>query len=105
MIKPELFDVVELLIDLPDLEIKAGELGTIVEEHNGRAYEVEFTNDKGETLAFLALTPKKFIVVWKSETHSWVSLADRINAMLQIIPEDGQEKVLNFTRSLYQTSA
>ena len=43
--------------------------------------------------------------MWKSETHSWVSLADRINAMLQIIPEDGQEKVLNFKRSLYQTSA
>ena len=40
MIKPELFDVVEFLVDLPDLEIKAGELGTIVEEHNGRAYEL-----------------------------------------------------------------
>jgi len=104
MIKPELFDVVELLIDLPDLEIKAGELGTIVEEHNDHAYEVEFSNDKGETLAFLALIPEKFIVVWKNATHSWVPLSDRINAMLQLIPEDGQEKVLNFTRSLYQTS-
>jgi phage terminase Nu1 subunit (DNA packaging protein) len=105
MIKPELFDVIELLIDLPDLEIKAGELGTIVEEHNGRAYEVEFANDEGETLALLALTPEKFIVVWKNETHSWVSLADRITAMLQTIPEDGQQKVLNFTRSLYKTPA
>ena len=103
MIKPELFDVVELLIDLPDLEVKAGELGTIVEEHNDCAYEVEFANDEGETLALLALTAEKFMVVWKSKTHSWVSLSDRIAAMLQIIPEDEQQKVLNFTRSLYQT--
>jgi hypothetical protein len=32
-------------------------------------------------------------------------LADRITAMLQTIPEDGQQKVLNFTRSLYKTPA
>ena len=105
MIKPELYDVIELLTDLPQVDIKAGQLGTIVEKHNENAYEVEFSNSMGETLAFLAVKTDQFIVVWKSETHSWVSLADRINAMLQIIPEDGQEKVLNFTRSLYQTSA
>jgi len=103
MIKPELFDVVELLIDLPDLEIKAGELGTIVEEHNDRAYEVEFANDEGETLALLTLTSEKFVVVWKSETHSWVSLADRVSAMLEVLPEERQKQVLNFTRSLYQS--
>ncbi|MFO0047137.1 MAG: DUF4926 domain-containing protein [Pseudanabaena sp.] len=105
MIKPELYDVIELLTDLPQVDIKAGQLGTIVEKHNENAYEVEFSNSKGETLAFLAVKTNQFIVVWKSKTHSWVSLADRINAMLQIIPEDGQEKVLNFTRTLYQTSA
>ena len=68
MIKPELFDVIELLVDLPEVEINAGELGTIVEKYDDRAYEVEFANDDGETLALLVLTPEKFIVVWKSET-------------------------------------
>lgn len=105
MIKPELFDVIELLTDLPQVDIKAGQLGTIVEKHDENAYEVEFSNSQGETLAFLAVKTDQFIVVWKSETHSWVSLPDRITAMLQIIPEDGQEKVLNFTRSLYKTPA
>lgn len=105
MIKPELFDVVELLIDLPELEINAGELGTIVEEYDDCAYEVEFANDEGETLGLLALTPEKFIVVWKNETQDWVSLTDRVTAMLQILPEDRQKQVLNFTLSLYKTSA
>ena len=31
MIKPDLFDVVELLITLPDHDLKVGEQGTIVE--------------------------------------------------------------------------
>jgi len=103
MIKPELYDVIELLTDLPQVEIKAGQLGTIVDKHNENAYEVEFANDGGETLALLALTPEKFIVVWKSETHSWVSLADRVSAMLEVLPEERQKQVLNFTRSLYQS--
>ncbi|MEA5620878.1 DUF4926 domain-containing protein [Cronbergia sp. UHCC 0137] len=105
MSKPKLFDVVELLIDLPELEIQAGELGTIVEEYDDRAYEVEFVNSEGEALAILALMPENFIVVWKSETQSWVSLADRVSAMLQALPEDRQKQVLNFTRSLYKTPA
>ena len=68
MIKPELFDVIKILVDLPEVEVNAGELGTIVEKYDDRAYEVEFANDDGETLALLVLTPEKFIVVWKSET-------------------------------------
>lgn len=103
MIKPELFDVVELLVDLPDLGINVGELGTIVEEYDDRAYEVEFSNSEGETTALLALTTDKFIVVWKNETQDWVSLRDRIAAMLENLPEDRQKQVLNFTRSLHTT--
>lgn len=105
MIKPELFDVIELLVDLPEVEVNAGELGAIVEKYDDHAYEVEFANDEDETLALLALTPEKFIVVWKSETQDWVSLGDRIAAMLQHLSEDRQKQVLNFTRSLYKTSA
>jgi hypothetical protein len=70
---PKLFDVIKLLVDLPEVDIKAGEIGTIVEEYDDLAYEVEFANSDGETLALLALAPDKFIVVWESETKSWVS--------------------------------
>jgi hypothetical protein len=105
MIKPELYDVIELLTDLPQVDIKAGQLGTIVEKHNENAYEVEFSNSKGETLAFLAVKTSQFIVVWKSKTQDWVPLADRVAAMLEVLPEERQKQVLNFTRSLYQISA
>jgi hypothetical protein len=70
---PKLFDVIKLLVDLPEVDIKAGEIGTIVEEYDDLAYEVELANSDGETLALLALAPDKFIVVWESETKSWVS--------------------------------
>jgi len=59
MIKPELFDAIELLVDLPEVNIKAGEIGTIVEKYDDRA----------------------------------------------LLSEDRQKQVLNFTRSLYKTSA
>ncbi|MFN9395575.1 MAG: DUF4926 domain-containing protein, partial [Pseudanabaena sp.] len=81
MIKPELFDAIELLVDLPEVNIKAGEIGTIVEKYDDRAYEVEFANNDGETLALLALTVDQFIVVWKNETQDWIPLGDRIAAI------------------------
>ena len=34
MIKPELFDLVELLVDLPEHNLIMGEQGTIVEDYN-----------------------------------------------------------------------
>ena len=98
MIKPELFDVVELLVDLPQVNIKAGQLGTIVEKHNENAYEVEFSDSKGENLAFLAVKTDQFVVVWKSKTQAWVSLADRyqerdvINTLKDLENSDNQEE-------------
>ena len=41
--KPELFDVVELLVDLPERNLQAGMQGTILEDY-GTAYEVELVN-------------------------------------------------------------
>jgi len=105
MIKTELYDVVELLVDLPQIGLKSGQLGTIVEIHNDNAYEVEFSNSDGETLGFLALKTEQFIVVWKHQTHNWIPLADRVHAMLEILPEDRQTQVLDFTRSLYRVPA
>lgn len=103
--KPELLDVVELLVDLPKSAIPAGELGTIVETYDNRAYEVEFADAEGATLALQALEPEQFVVVWKNSTKAWVPLADRIAALLQTLPEDRQQQVLNFARSLPKTPA
>lgn len=105
IIHPELFDVIELLIDSPNLSLKVGDRGTIVEEYGGRAYEVEFTNSDGETTALRSFTSNQFIVVWKSSTKMWVPMGDRLVAMLQFLPEENQKQVLDFARSLYQTPA
>lgn len=105
MIKPELLDVVELLIDLSETGLQAGALGTIVETYNDRAYEVEFANSEGETLALQVLAPEQFTVVWQSATKAWVPLVDRIAEMIQRLPEDRQQQVLNFARSLRKAPA
>lgn len=76
MMKPDLFDVVELLVDIAELELQAGDRGAIIEKYNARAYEVEFTNSQGETLALCTLSPKQFIVVWQAKTQIWVSFTE-----------------------------
>lgn len=52
-------DVVVLRIDLPDENLVKGMRGAIVAifDDPELAYEVEFCNDKGETLAEVALKP------------------------------------------------
>ena len=68
---PALFDVIELLIDLPEHSVTAGMQGTIVEEY-GTAYEVEFCDLRGVTIALVALKPEQFTVIWQSSTQSWL---------------------------------
>ena len=54
----QLYDVVELLVDLPDEDLSAGAVGTVIHifERPNRAYEVEFADSNGKTLATAALT-------------------------------------------------
>jgi hypothetical protein len=52
----ELLDVVAAATDVPAFGVKAGDVGTVVEVHSSDAYEVEFCNERGETLALLAMT-------------------------------------------------
>lgn len=49
--QPELLDCVALLHDRPDVGLVAGQTGTIVFEHGGGAYEVEFVDVEGRTYA------------------------------------------------------
>jgi uncharacterized protein DUF4926 len=51
-----LYDVVELAVDLPDEGLRAGAVGTIVDDYAGSdEFEVEFADESGRTLALTAL--------------------------------------------------
>jgi len=54
----ELYDVVELATDLPEEGLTAGSIGTIVQVFHepNLAFEVEFADDRGRTLALTPLT-------------------------------------------------
>ena len=102
MTSPELFNVVELLVDLPEDNLSAGVRGAIVECYDDDNYEVEFTNTEGETLAQSTLSPSEFLVVWKAKTKSWLPVSEQLAAAISHLSEERKRKVLDFARSLYQ---
>jgi hypothetical protein len=60
----ELFDVVTLVDDLPADSLLAGSRGTVVHifSEPDTAYEVEFTDDDGSTIAMVTLKADQFVV-------------------------------------------
>jgi hypothetical protein len=102
MIKPELFDVIELLVNLPDHNQFIGNKGTIVEDFEDGQYEVEFANEQGETLALCTLSTEQFIVVWQAQTKKWVSVSEKLTEIIHYLPESKKQEVLNFARFLHQ---
>ena len=99
--RPDLFDVVELLVDLPEHHLYVGDRGAIVHCHPDDTCEVEFTNEEGETLALCFLSPQQFIVVWQARTRAWVPIAEQVAAMVTRMPEGVEQEVLNFARFLH----
>jgi hypothetical protein len=99
---PELLDLVELLINLPDDRLFIGDRGTIVECHDDRNFEVEFTNEDGETTALCVLSSHQFIVVWKATTKQWLTAAVRLADIFDRLPETKREEVLDFAQFLYR---
>ena len=61
----KILDLVRLLRDIPLRNLKRGMTGTIVEVFNkqNRAYEVEFSDENGVTVAQLALQPSEIELV------------------------------------------
>lgn len=102
MINPELFDLVELLVDLPEHNLTRGEQGTIVEDYNDGYYEIEFSNNEGETIALCPLSKQQFMVIWKAKSKTWLSLTEKLKVLVDNLPNEKQQKILDFTRSLYQ---
>jgi hypothetical protein len=73
MNKPQLFDVIELLTDIPEFSLRKGEQGTIIDDYEDGFFEIEFTNKKGETTALCSIHQNKFTVVWSSQTEQWLT--------------------------------
>ncbi|WP_088891246.1 DUF4926 domain-containing protein [Leptolyngbya ohadii] len=101
MTKPELFDVVELLVNLPEQNLQAGAQGAIVEQYADDTYEVEFANADGETLALVSLPVQQFVVVWRAATKTWVPLSEKIEALIAVLPEETRLEVFDFARFVY----
>ena len=56
-------DVVALAVDLPDRGLTRGQMGTVVETLAPHVYEVEFSDDEGQTYASLAVPAEQLIVL------------------------------------------
>ncbi|MFY9826521.1 MAG: DUF4926 domain-containing protein [Thermoanaerobaculia bacterium] len=54
----QLLEVVALTVDLPEVNLRRGQVGTVVDVlSGGRAFEVEFCDRDGRTYASLGLLP------------------------------------------------
>jgi hypothetical protein len=101
MNKSELFDIIELLVDVPEYNLKVGTQGTIVECYDGQFYEIEFANSQGETELTCALSEKDFIVVWQAASKTWLFISNKAEILINLLSDNDQTKVLEFARSLH----
>jgi hypothetical protein len=61
----EELDVVALLIDRADLGLRKGQVGTVVSSYGeGKAFEVEFVDDEGETYAIETFAPEQLLKLY-----------------------------------------
>jgi hypothetical protein len=60
---PKLLDVIALLRNIPEKKLLQGQVGTVVEFLAPSAYEVEFTDNNGRTLALVALKKEDILVL------------------------------------------
>ena len=60
----QLLETVALTVDVPDLNLRRGQVGTVVEHlAGGKAVEVEFCDREGRTFASLGLRPDQVMVL------------------------------------------
>ena len=59
----KLLDTVALVEDIPTLKLCRGQVGTIVEEYEPGAFEVKFSNFKGQTYALETLQASQLMVL------------------------------------------
>lgn len=98
---PNLFDVIEVIVGIPEHKLDIGVRGTIVECLSDDVYEVEFINNHGETTSILPLRKNHFIIIWKSDTKEWVTLSEKVANLVANLPEDAGTEVYDFAKFLY----
>ena len=59
-----LLDVVALTEDLPARNLSRGQVGTVVELLDDGVFEVEFSDNQGQTYALLAVPEAKLMVLY-----------------------------------------
>lgn len=72
--KIELLDTVALADDLPERELRQGEVGTVVEVLGPGVFEVEFSDDDGQTYAEFAVRQDQLILL-HNQGKGWRSAA------------------------------
>ena len=71
-----LLDTVALREDLPDRKLRAGEVGTVVELLDEGVFEVEFSDEDGQTYAEFALRADQIMPLHNRGRALRVALAD-----------------------------
>jgi hypothetical protein len=66
----KLLDVVALLEDLPERGLLRGQVGTVVEVYRPDAFEVEFSNTRGQAYAMLALRADQLMLLHHEPIHA-----------------------------------
>jgi len=59
-----LYDVVALLQDLPEENLKRGQVGTLIEEWEPGVFEVEFSDPNGITYAMVSLHAEQLMTLY-----------------------------------------
>ena len=59
----KLLDVVAVLEDKPDAGLVSGQVGTVVEVHSPEAFDVEFLDANGRTIALTELRRDELLVL------------------------------------------
>jgi hypothetical protein len=69
MLDLEILSVVALLEDIPEKSLRKGQVGTVVLRLGDGMYEIEFSDDQGQTYASAALGSDKLLQLHHEPTH------------------------------------
>ena len=64
-----IFDVVALTTDIPDHDLRRGQVGTVVEALEPGVFEVEFSDDEGRAYALVTLPAEHLLVLHFEPVH------------------------------------
>jgi Domain of unknown function (DUF4926) len=83
-IKFKLFDNIMLREDIPDYPLKKGAIGTIVEFLKPGVYEVDFSDNQGQTYAMCSV-----------HDHQLIAVPDSVIEFLETIEENDRESTID----------